>query len=56
VPEVACSRLGFEVLLMQESGISFVVVFGKTTDGTRRRAAEAQILMSRVEFLKNSRH
>jgi hypothetical protein len=26
---------------MQASGISLVVVFGKTTDGTRRRAASA---------------
>jgi hypothetical protein len=34
-------RLSFEVLLMRASGLSLVVVFGKTTDGTRRRAHRA---------------
>jgi hypothetical protein len=34
-------RLSFEVLPMRASGLSLVVVFGKTTDGTRRRARRA---------------
>jgi hypothetical protein len=49
-------RLKVEMLRIQASGFfsPVVVVFEKTTDGTRRELSEARSRCREVDFLKNS--